>query len=272
MRKYFAFMALGAALIAAACTRQVPPPQAGGNDNDQAAVSPTPDVRAAKTVVQILNLRSKALAGQPLEVTWQVKPEDGATGTISHTAFHYDIISHPGVLGQDVTPAAAGYKELTPDFAQGEFQVPRSFSAKLTPQAGKLYVRAHTIIEGKQYWTDEAVVEVVSDPAMMGEGGDQDDETVSGEVKTVTMTAETWEFEPSTIRVKRGDRVKLVVKSVDVTHGLMLPQYKIDEKLEPGKTVTVEFTADTAGEFPFWCNVPCGEGHREMRGTLIVEE
>ena len=272
MRKYFAFMALGAALIAAACTRQVPPPQAGGNDNDQAAVSPTPDARAAKTVVQILNLRSKALAGQPLEVTWQVKPEDGATGTISHTAFHYDIISHPGVLGQDVTPAAAGYKELTPDFAQGEFQVPRSFSAKLTPQAGKLYVRAHTIIEGKQYWTDEAVVEVVSDPAMMGEGGDQDDETVSGEVKTVTMTAETWEFEPSTIRVKRGDRVKLVVKSVDVTHGLMLPQYKIDEKLEPGKTVTVEFTADTAGEFPFWCNVPCGEGHREMRGTLIVEE
>jgi cytochrome c oxidase subunit 2 len=45
----------------------------------------------------------------------------------------------------------------------------------------------------------------------------------------------------------------------------------VDEKpIEPGSSKTVTFVADKAGTFKFFCNVPCGEGHREMTGQLVV--
>lgn len=284
MRRTVTTAAVAGALLLAACTRQTVqsdwPRPTPPSSQPAAAASPRLSGRlmAKEPPVTLQGLPAKALAGPPLVVTWQVKPKDGATTTITHTAVHYDTASHPGELATDVSPAAAGYKELTPDFAQGEYQVPRAFSVKLTPPAGQLYLRAHAIIDGEQYWTDETVVAVVSNPKMLGAGAEAMMEKkapgsmLAGQVKTVTVTATTWAFEPSSVRVKVGDRVTLVVTSVDVWHGLMLPQFKIDEKLEPGKTVTVEFTADRAGVFPFWCNVPCGVGHPDMRGTIIVEE
>jgi len=34
--------------------------------------------------------------------------------------------------------------------------------------------------------------------------------------------------------------------------------------------VEFEFVADKVGEFNFFCNVYCGEGHSEMGGKLVV--
>ena len=90
-------------------------------------------------------------------------------------------------------------------------------------------------------------------------------------VKTFTLTAKKWEFEPSTITVNRGDKVVLSIRSVDVTHGFALPDFKINRNLEPGKTVNIEFTADKTGTFTFFCSVFCGEGHPRMNGSLIVK-
>ncbi len=90
--------------------------------------------------------------------------------------------------------------------------------------------------------------------------------------KEFDMTARQWEFTPSTIRVKEGDRVKLNIKSMDVTHGFAISEFGVNERLEPGKTTTVEFTADKKGEYIFFCSVPCGAGHRDMKGKLIVEQ
>ena len=90
------------------------------------------------------------------------------------------------------------------------------------------------------------------------------------QVKEFTMTAKQWEFVPSVITVNKGDKVKLIIKSIDVTHGFALPDFGVSKNLEPGKEVTVEFTADKTGEFTFFCNVICGAGHREMKGTLKV--
>lgn len=90
-------------------------------------------------------------------------------------------------------------------------------------------------------------------------------------VKEISMTAKQWEFMPSEVRVKQGETVKLKVKSVDVTHGFSLPDFNIDEKLEPGKEVIVEFVANKKGAFTFFCSVLCGQGHKDMKGTLVVE-
>lgn len=87
-------------------------------------------------------------------------------------------------------------------------------------------------------------------------------------VKEISMTATTWQFEPSTIELNKGDKVKLTVTAVDVKHGISI--FGINKKLEPNKPEVIEFTADQTGEFPFFCTVFCGDGHGSMKGKVIV--
>jgi len=90
-------------------------------------------------------------------------------------------------------------------------------------------------------------------------------------VKEFKMTAKQFAFEPSTIEVNKGDKVRLIVTSVDVPHGIAIPEYGINERLDPGKPVTIEFTAEKQGTFTAFCSVACGPGHRNMKGTIVVK-
>ncbi len=96
------------------------------------------------------------------------------------------------------------------------------------------------------------------------------DTEMTGNVVEVSMIARNWEFEPETITVNRGDTVKLSIYSEDIDHGFALSEYGINEVVAPGETVIVEFVADKAGTFNTFCSVPCGSGHGEMRGSLVV--
>jgi cytochrome c oxidase subunit 2 len=93
----------------------------------------------------------------------------------------------------------------------------------------------------------------------------------ASETQEFTMTARQWEFEPATITVNEGDRVKLTITSEDVDHGFSLPDFGVTAQLEPGETEEVEFVADEAGTYSFFCNNFCGSGHGSMKGTLIVQ-
>jgi len=90
-------------------------------------------------------------------------------------------------------------------------------------------------------------------------------------MKEFTMTAKQWSFDPATITVKKGDKVRLKIKNIDVTHGFALPDFGVRVDLIPDKEETIEFTADKKGEYTFFCSVMCGEGHKDMVGKLIVE-
>ena len=90
-------------------------------------------------------------------------------------------------------------------------------------------------------------------------------------VKEFDMIARQWAFEPSTIIVEEGDKVRLNIKTEDVTHGFAIFEFGVNERLEPGKTTIVEFVADKKGEYVFFCSVSCGKGHGDMKGKLIVE-
>ena len=96
-------------------------------------------------------------------------------------------------------------------------------------------------------------------------------EAPTSNVVEIDIIAKQWDFTPATITVSEGDQVKLNIRSVDVTHGFSLFEFGVNERLTPGQTTTVEFTADKAGEYTFFCSVPCGRGHGGMRGKLIVE-
>ncbi len=94
----------------------------------------------------------------------------------------------------------------------------------------------------------------------------------SPELKEFNLTARQWQFEPSTITVKKGDHVKLHVTSIDTTHGFSIMEFNVNSQLTTGQTTTVEFTPDRTGSFNFFCSVFCGSGHGGMKGTLVVTD
>jgi cytochrome c oxidase subunit II len=93
----------------------------------------------------------------------------------------------------------------------------------------------------------------------------------SGPVKSFDVVAKRFGFEPATIEVTEGDRVKLVVTSADGVHGVGIRKFKVNTLVpRGGKPVTIEFTASAAGTFPLICSEACGDGHKDMRGSLVV--
>lgn len=91
-------------------------------------------------------------------------------------------------------------------------------------------------------------------------------------VHEIQMTAKKYEFDPSVVTVKKGERVKLVITALDRDHGFKLKDFGIDQKLKKGVPTAIEFTADKAGTFGFKCSKFCGFGHWKMKGRLVVEE
>lgn len=91
----------------------------------------------------------------------------------------------------------------------------------------------------------------------------------------IYMTAIRSHFNPEHIYLKQGDKVRWHItnteRAFDATHGFAVPVYNITASLEPGETVTIEFDADTAGTFPFYCSEFCSALHLEMMGYLMVE-
>lgn len=91
------------------------------------------------------------------------------------------------------------------------------------------------------------------------------------EPRTIDVVAKRFAFEPARIEVTEGERIKLVVKSADGVHGIEVKKFKINKKVpRGGEPVTIEFTANAAGEFPILCSEYCGNGHDDMKGMLVV--
>ena len=94
----------------------------------------------------------------------------------------------------------------------------------------------------------------------------------SGEIFLVARTVEHGGWSPARIVVKQGQTVRLRILAEDVTHGFQLLHFGVNAgAIKTGSTKVVEFTADRAGEFPFYCSVRCSPLHMALMGTLVVE-
>jgi cytochrome c oxidase subunit II len=91
-------------------------------------------------------------------------------------------------------------------------------------------------------------------------------------VHDIQVTLRKYEFNPGSLRVRKGEQVRLILAAVDHDHGFKLDDFNVNQKVLKGTTVVVEFTADKAGTFQFRCSNVCGLGHRNMKGLLVVEE
>lgn len=94
---------------------------------------------------------------------------------------------------------------------------------------------------------------------------------VENGVRIIEVKASRYKFEPDPIVVRLGEKVRLVVTSTDVTHGLAISEFRVNLSVPVGKTKDVVFVADKKGTFHAHCSVYCGEGHAKMHATFIVK-
>src|SRR3989344_1744126 len=86
---------------------------------------------------------------------------------------------------------------------------------------------------------------------------------VTGNVREYTVIAQKnkWNWSPETFEVTQGDRIKLtVINEDDYDHGFAIDQFGVSQRLPARGTIHVEFVANTAGEWPYYCSVSCGSG------------
>ncbi|HLC98845.1 MAG TPA: hypothetical protein VJC00_02455 [Candidatus Nanoarchaeia archaeon] len=239
----------------------------------EAAESPSvqaPPVAEEKETIPTIRLAivpTSVDEGSSISITWQIASESSLTAT--HTAVYYDNESHPGVFSTDIGPAASGYTGLTKDFAAVESQVPGEFTAALDVPEGaeNVYLRAHAIISGKNYWTDESVVNAKK----MAEQPVQPEQP---QTKEFAISADEIRFDPAEITVKNGDNVRITFNfndaniykgGLDIRSDYFNVEYR---KSDTVKSKTVEFTASESFTYTgYWP----ASGIRKASGQVVVE-
>jgi cytochrome c oxidase subunit 2 len=90
--------------------------------------------------------------------------------------------------------------------------------------------------------------------------------------RVIAITAQRFSFAPNEISVKKGEPVKLVIQTKDVSHGLVVEDLGVRTDIKKGQSTEVEFTPETVGTFEGKCAHFCGAGHGSMTFTIHVTE
>lgn len=96
------------------------------------------------------------------------------------------------------------------------------------------------------------------------EGQDQ------GQVREFTIIGNNYAFSPASIQVNKNDLVKITFTAQDIPHSFTIEEYRIVKRASAGQTVTLEFRADQAGRFTYFCNLTQDPKCRDMKGILTV--
>lgn len=102
-------------------------------------------------------------------------------------------------------------------------------------------------------------------------GSDEDNDSSETESPSagsdLSITASNFEFDENEYTVQSGEEVKVNLTNEEGNHGIAIDEFDLDIQGDG----EASFTPDEPGEYEIYCSVPCGEGHDEMKSTLIVE-
>jgi cytochrome c oxidase subunit 2 len=90
--------------------------------------------------------------------------------------------------------------------------------------------------------------------------------------QTVSMVVTRDGFQPREISVRKGETVRLAIKSGDGEHCFAVDDLRVEKRVLPGRTTTVDVTPDKAGTFAFYCCLETGAAADKQRGRLTVTE
>ncbi len=103
------------------------------------------------------------------------------------------------------------------------------------------------------------------------EGTEPDEPMEEQDAVVFDITGRPFEFSVKEIRVNKGDRVRIDFTSAQGMHNWTIDEFNAATgTLQAGQSDSVEFVADEAGSFEYYCSVA---NHRQlgMVGDLIVE-
>jgi nitrosocyanin len=88
--------------------------------------------------------------------------------------------------------------------------------------------------------------------------------------EVLEVTASNSGFRPETLRLRKGESVRINLKTADREHCFAVDALRIEKRIRPGKTTSFELTPDRAGRFVVYC---CLEPEDSVqRGHLVVAE
>ena len=89
---------------------------------------------------------------------------------------------------------------------------------------------------------------------------------------TVTIRASRRGFQPSTLSLRRGELVHVVLSSADGEHCFAVDELRIEKRIVPGRETRFDFTPERIGAFVFQCCLESGDALATERGQLSVVE
>ena len=110
-----------------------------------------------------------------------------------------------------------------------------------------------------------------SEEAVTSEVVDESEPVVQGAVKEFTVQGDNFSFSLDEMRVSQGDTVRVTFVNDEGNHDWRVDEFNAATAIiKSGEQETIEFVADQAGTFEYYCSV--GQ-HRQlgMKGNLIVE-
>lgn len=79
-------------------------------------------------------------------------------------------------------------------------------------------------------------------------------------------------FTPASISLRRGEAARLELTAADAEHCFAVDALRIEKRIVPGKTTTLDLTPDRVGTFAYYCCLESGAAAEKERGKLIVTE
>jgi cytochrome c oxidase subunit 2 len=143
---------------------------------------------------------------------------------------------------------------------------------RLTFLADSVAAAGTALLLGAAAMSNQQDPAAASAPFDSGATGSAVGTLAQGEPREIPIVAKRFSFEPARVEVIEGERIRLVVTSEDGVHGLEIKKFRVNKKIPRGrdKVTTIDFVASAPGEYPILCSEYCGDGHEEMKGTLVV--
>jgi cytochrome c oxidase subunit 2 len=79
-------------------------------------------------------------------------------------------------------------------------------------------------------------------------------------------------YTDDTLHVPVGQKVRVIINSVDVLHSLFLPVFRQKIDAVPGRYTELWFEPTAAGEYPLFCAEYCGTNHSGMITKVIAHD
>lgn len=90
--------------------------------------------------------------------------------------------------------------------------------------------------------------------------------------KEIVVDGSEFKFEPGSISLKKGEKVKLTLKNTGkFPHNLVISDLSVSTRtIQAGESDTIEFTPDKDGNFPFICTID-EHAAKGMKGSATIQ-